>query len=149
MNRVIGVALTLALILIAGCGKSSAPAGGSAAGGTTSKYDSGPRAGQQPIDASLVSTGEELFKTKGCSACHAYDKRVTGPALKGVTMRRTAEWMQNQILHPEVMTKEDPISHQLLATYAVQMTNQHLTPDEAKAVIEYFKSLDKQSGEIH
>jgi len=42
-----------------------------------------------------------------------------------------------------VMTKEDPISHQLLATYATQMPNQRLTPQEARAVIEYFKQQDQ------
>ena len=142
-------ALLLTMLLAAGCGGqkseggSSAAPGGAAAtpppssGGSSgvlavSKYDSGPRAAESPVDPAKAEVGEKLFQTKGCSACHAIGRRLSGPDLAGVTMRRTAEWMENQILHPEVMTKQDPISRGLLATYTLQMPNQGLTPDEAK-----------------
>lgn len=153
------------IVVLAGCGgggsqsqssstssnASSSPATSSSSASTSmpavSKYDSGPRAGESPVDEELAEKGEKLFQTKGCTACHAFGKRVTGPDLAGVTMRRTAEWMENQILHPDKMVKEDPISHGLFATYALQMPNQGLTSDEAKAVIEYFKHKDKEAGE--
>src|SRR6266536_2261865 len=93
---------------------------------TVSKYDSGPRAGESPIDEAQVKVGERLFQEKGCSACHTFGRKLSGPDLAGVTNRRTAQWMENQILHPEVMTKEDPISHQLMAIHALQMPNQGL-----------------------
>jgi hypothetical protein len=63
----------------------------------------------------------------------------------GVTRRRTAQWMEQHILHPEIMVKQDPLSHELFGEYNLQMANQGLTPDEAKAVIEYFKKLDEES----
>jgi cytochrome c551/c552 len=112
-----------------------------------SRYDSGPRAFEAPVDAAKAEQGEKLFKTKGCIACHAFGKKVTGPDLAGVTRRRTALWIENQILHPEVMTKEDPIAHDLLAKHSIQMPNQKLTEEEARAVIEYFKHKDKETGE--
>jgi cytochrome c551/c552 len=112
-----------------------------------SAYDSGPRAGESPVDEALAEKGEKLFQTKGCTACHAFGKRVTGPDLAGVTMRRTAVWMENQILHPEKMVKEDPISHELFAQYALQMPNQKVQPEEAKAIIEYFKEKDHEAKE--
>jgi mono/diheme cytochrome c family protein len=124
----------------------SSPAGASSMP-AVSKYDAGPRAGESPVNEALVEQGEKLFSTKGCTACHAFGKRLTGPDLAGVTMRRTAVWMENQILHPDKMVKEDPISHGLFATYALQMPNQGLTPDEAKAVIEYFKHQDHEANE--
>lgn len=139
--------LAFALALLAGCGGGNSGSNDAAkktASSTGSKYDNGPRAAESPVDHEKAELGEKLFSTKGCSACHAFGRRVTGPDLVGVTKRRTAEWMEHQILEPEVMTKEDPISHQLLATYATQMTNQHLTQDEARSVIEYFKSKDKE-----
>lgn len=144
---------------LAGCsgGKSSegtagggAPAATPAATGgvaATSQYDTGPRAFETPADKALAEQGEGLFKTKGCSACHAFGQKLTGPDLAGVSKRRTAVWMENQILHPEVMTKSDPISHELFATFALQMPNQGLTPEQAKAVIEYFKHKDQEAGE--
>jgi hypothetical protein len=112
-------------------------------GAAGSKYDSGPRAGEQPVDEALAAVGAGVFTSKGCVTCHAFGKRLIGPDLKGVAMQRTALWMENQILHPEIMVKEDPIARQLLATYHVQMTNQKLTPDQARAVIEYIKKAGR------
>jgi mono/diheme cytochrome c family protein len=156
------VAFFLTTLLAAGCGgkqsgsepaaSNTAVAPASSATGTTtmpavSPYDSGPRAAESPVDKEKAEQGEKLFQTKGCSACHAFGKKVTGPDLAGVTQRRTAIWMENQILHPEVMTKQDPIAHDLFAKYSLQMPNQKLTEDEARAVIEYFKHKDKEAGE--
>jgi mono/diheme cytochrome c family protein len=111
-----------------------------------SLYDGGPRAGQGRVDAAQATTGEKLFQTKGCVVCHGFGKKVTCPDLVGVSMRRTASWMEHQILHPEVMVKEDPISHELRTHYAVPMTNQGLTPEEARAVIEFLKKKDRDAG---
>jgi mono/diheme cytochrome c family protein len=154
MKRLAHYAVVASMLMIAGCGgKSDAPAAsgssGSSGGGgnATSKYDSGPRAGETPINEALVEAGAQLFKDKGCSACHAFGTKLSCPDLNGVTMRRTASWMENQILHPEVMVKEDPIAHQLFAQYALQMPNQGLTPEQAKSVIEYFKHMDHESAE--
>jgi mono/diheme cytochrome c family protein len=114
-----------------------------------SQYDAGPRAFEGASDEAAIKRGEQLFKDKGCSACHAFGKKVTGPDLAGVTHRRTAAWIENQILHPDVMVKTDPISHELFAKYMLQMPNQGLTPDEAKAVIAYFRHMDHEAGEAH
>ena len=140
--------LLLVLATSPGCQAGGAkPGGAKASAASGSKYDAGPRVGEQPVDEALAEQGEKLFREKGCSACHAFGVRMSGPDLKGVSMRRTAEWMEHQILEPEVMVKEDPISRGLFAQYALQMTNQHLTPAEAKAVIEYLKHQDQEAGE--
>ncbi|MBI3539991.1 MAG: cytochrome c, partial [Candidatus Eisenbacteria bacterium] len=143
---------------VAGCGGggNAAPSGGSsgdassasgsAAGVLPAGLDQGPRAGASAIDASQIEPGEHLFQTKGCSACHGFGKRVSCPDLLGVTKRRTAQWMENQILHPEIMTKHDPISHQLFAQYSLQMPNQGLTPEQAHQVIEFLKHKDHEAG---
>jgi len=144
MNARSLVPLALVAALLSGCGGGSAKEGGKAAASASgSKYDAGPRAVETPYDHEQAEKGKELFSTKGCSACHAIGRRVTGPDLAGVTKRRTAQWMEHQILEPEVMTKEDPISHELLGTYALQMPNQRLTQPEARAVIEFFKQHDQ------
>ncbi len=133
----------------ASSGASSASGGSSVAAAgpaAVSQYDSGPRAAESPIDESKVAEGKGLFQTKGCSACHAFGRKLTCPDLAGVTHRRTVAWMEHQILHPEIMTKQDPISHQLFAQFALQMPNQGLTPDQAHAVIEFFKHTDHESG---
>lgn len=136
------IALTTATAM-SGCGwfgptKSPAPAEAT----VTSILDRGPRAGESPYMPIWAVRGESLFAQRGCKACHAYGARLTGPDLKGVTRRRSAEWMERQITHPDVMTKEDPIAIQLLAEYVAQMANVGLSPEEARAVIEYLKKLD-------
>jgi hypothetical protein len=45
------------------------------------------------------------------------------------------------------MIKEDPIARELFAKFALQMPKQGLTPDEARAVIEFFKHTDHEAGE--
>jgi len=161
MSRLVpcGAAGLLLALLLSGCGKADAPSASaspssssgaltSTSGGVAavSKYDAGPRAGESEVNEVLAEQGEKLFQSKGCSACHTFGKKMSGPDLRGVTMRRTAQWMENQILHPEVMTKEDPISHRLLGEMALQMPNQGLAPGEAKAVIEYLKHEDREAG---
>jgi len=92
----------------------------------------------------LATRGQMLFKTKTCSTCHAFGLRITGPDLRGVTHRRSSTWIQQQILQPDVMTKIDPVSHELLAEYHVQMPNLMLTPGEAKALLEFIKRKDRE-----
>lgn len=97
------------------------------------------------IDAAMATRGEELFKNM-CSACHKMDKKFVGPAMAGVTERRTPEWIMNMILNPEQMIKEDPIAKKLLieSNMAV-MANQNLSEEEARAILEYFRKYDEEN----
>jgi mono/diheme cytochrome c family protein len=93
------------------------------------------------IDKEMTAMGEEIFTAK-CSACHKVEKRYIGPSPKGILDRRTPEWVMNMILNPDVMVKEDPVAKQLLIEYnGTPMANQNLTQDEARAVLEYFRTL--------
>lgn len=165
MKRAAGVVLGLTIVMLMvvalGCGKKAEDTSGTTTGGSgttsgtgatgaipaTSPYDSGPRAGDSPANEALATQGEKLFKEKGCSACHGFGKRISCPDLDGVTMRRTQLWMEHQILHPEVMTKQDPIARQLFAQYSLQMPNQGLTEPQAKAVIEFLKHKNHETTE--
>lgn len=91
------------------------------------------------IDEALVEEGKELYKAN-CTACHKMGKRFVGPALQGVTERRTPEWIMNMILNPEGMVAEDPIAMELLAEYSSPMANQSLTEEDARAVLEFFRT---------
>lgn len=94
----------------------------------------------EAIDEGLAATGKEVFKTK-CSACHKMSKRFVGPALAGVTERRTPEWIMNMILNPEEMVAKNPAAKQLLAEYLSPMANQSLTEAEARQILEYFRTV--------
>ncbi|CAH8281305.1 mono/diheme cytochrome c family protein [Mariniflexile fucanivorans] len=93
------------------------------------------------IDQAMATHGEEIY-TKMCTACHRPDKKFIGPAPKGILERRTPEWVMNMILDPEGMIKNDPLAKELLVEFnGAPMANQHLTEAEARAVLEYFRTL--------
>lgn len=95
-----------------------------------------------PIDPKLVKRGEEIFNTK-CIACHKLDERYVGPAQRDVIKRRTPEYIMNIMLNPEENEKRHPVLNQLLKEYMTPMTNQNLTIEDARAVLEYFREVGK------
>jgi hypothetical protein len=49
----------------------------------------------------------------------------------------------NMILNPEKMIQQDPIAKQLLIeANLAPMANQHLTEEQARKVLEYFRTLE-------
>ncbi len=93
------------------------------------------------IDEALVKNGEEVYNQL-CLACHRVGKKFIGPAPNGILERRSPEWVMNMILDPENMVKEDPLAKDLLTEFnGAPMANQGLTEDQARAVLEYFRTL--------
>jgi mono/diheme cytochrome c family protein len=93
------------------------------------------------IDTELAAQGEKTFSTI-CVACHMAEQRMIGPALKGIYERRSPEWVMNMILNPDDMLKEDPIAIALLKEYNnAIMLNQNLSQEDARAVVEYLRTL--------
>ncbi len=93
-----------------------------------------------PLDQGLVEKGAEIYDNN-CSACHLPYKEKIGPAPVGITERRTPEWIMNMILNPVEMVKTDPICLGLLAQYNTVMADQNLDEEEARAILEYFRTL--------
>lgn len=94
-----------------------------------------------PTDPSAAQ-GKLNFETK-CLACHSIaggDK--LGPDLHRVTQRRDETWLQRWMKDPEGMAQTDPIGKEMLAKYKLPMPNQHLSDDEIKTYIAYFKWAD-------
>lgn len=95
-----------------------------------------------PIDPKLVKRGEEIWNQK-CIACHKLDERYVGPAQRDVLKRRTPEFVMNMILNPEEMQKRHPEVRKLLAEYMTPMTNQNITIEDARALLEFFREVGK------
>jgi len=93
------------------------------------------------INQGWVTEGQALFRSK-CSSCHKPAKKYVGPAPKGIMDRRTPEWIMNMILEPEQMVQEDPVAKELLKRYLSPMADQSLTEDEARKIMEYFRTLE-------
>ena len=93
------------------------------------------------IDEALAANGKELFKIN-CSACHKLKKRYVGPAILGVTEKRTPEWIMNMIMNPETMLAENDVAKALYAEYLAPMANQSISEKDARAILEYFRLRD-------
>lgn len=95
----------------------------------------------ETIDQAMAAKGAEIFKMN-CTACHKADKKFIGPAPTGILERRTPEWVMNMIMNPEEMTKSDPLAHALLLEFnGSPMANQHMTEEQTRQILEYFRTL--------
>jgi mono/diheme cytochrome c family protein len=96
----------------------------------------------EEIDAEMAGRGRALYDQK-CKACHKVGSTFIGPPPNGILERRTPEWVMNMILNPEGMLQKDSLAKALFIEFNGQlMTNQHLTAEEARAILEYFRTLD-------
>ncbi len=91
------------------------------------------------LDPAMAQTGEEIFAMK-CSSCHKIDERYVGPALGEIAQQRSATFIMNMILNPKEMYERHPETKALLAEYLSFMPDQNVTPDEARAIVEYLRS---------
>ncbi len=91
------------------------------------------------IDDAMVAKGKEVFKTN-CTACHKFKKRYIGPGLNGITERRSPEWIMNMILNADEMLQKDPVAKALIAEYNAPMAQQQISEEEARAILEYFRT---------
>lgn len=95
------------------------------------------------IDMAMAKEGEEIYNSK-CTACHKPTKRFIGPAPIGILERRSPEWVMNMILNPEEMLIKDPVAKQLLVEFnGAPMANQNLNREEARKILEYFRTLEE------
>lgn len=149
INVIVAIAVT-AMFVGCGGGEQQGAAPGTAPKSMVKKEEpAGPDKGVGPIksidipatvDDALAATGKEVFDAK-CTACHKIGKRFVGPDLTGVVDRREPEWIMNMILDPERMVKENEAAKALLAEYMSPMANQSLTEEEARSILEYFRTL--------
>lgn len=95
----------------------------------------------ETIDQEMVKKGQEVYQAK-CTACHKPDAKYIGPAPKGIFERRSPEFIMNMILNPEKMIAENETVKKMIGeNNGALMANQNLTQDEARAVLEYFRTL--------
>lgn len=93
------------------------------------------------INQEMVTKGADVFK-RMCTACHRANKKFVGPSPQNILERRTPEWVMNMMLNPEEMLKKDPLAKELLIEFnGSPMANQNLSEEDARAVLEYFRTL--------
>lgn len=152
MKKILLSMFGAAALLMFGCGGSD----NSEEGGTPpqsmiadEKPDDGKGVGEytevqlnNPLNAVMVQSGQAIFDMK-CASCHkTSEQRVVGPGFKGLTERRKPEWIMNMVTNPERMLDNDPTAKELLKECLVRMPNQNLSPEDARAVLEFAFSND-------
>lgn len=114
----------------------------------TSAYD--PKRGLGPhenvdvskFDPAMAAAGKKIADVK-CMSCHkTTDEKLVGPGWKGVTQRRTPEWIMNFITNPDPMIDVDPELQKQLELCLVRMPNQGIADNEARELLEYMREID-------
>ena len=94
------------------------------------------------LDGEMATYGEAVAGTK-CTSCHKLtEEKLVGPGWKGVTKRRTPEWVMNFITNPDPMIDKDPEAQAMLELCLVRMPNQNLADNEARSIFEFMRKND-------
>jgi hypothetical protein len=95
-----------------------------------------------PLDEKMIAEGTNVYNVK-CASCHkTTDEKLVGPGWKGVTDRRTPEWIMNFVTNTEEMLEKDTAAQNLLEICLVKMPNQNLSEEDARAVLEFMRKND-------
>lgn len=94
------------------------------------------------LNEQWVNDGKNIYDVK-CQSCHKLtDEKLVGPGWKGVTKRRTPEWIINMVTNVDMMLEKDSAAQRLLEECLVRMPNQNLNRDEARKVLEFQRKND-------
>jgi cytochrome c2 len=88
-----------------------------------------------------ADAGKQIFQEK-CTACHTVGNGpLVGPDLKGVTTRRSHEWLEQWIAAPDAMiAKKDPTATELLQQFHdVPMPNLGLSSSDVTALLAFLQ----------
>lgn len=96
------------------------------------------------IDEALAAEGKDLFDTR-CATCHRLDERYVGPEMRNIATQRDPVYIMNMILAPEKMLQQHPTAKALLAEYGTMMTNQNLSEEQARALLEYLRQVSEDA----
>jgi cytochrome c len=91
------------------------------------------------LDQYMADEGFVLFRQK-CSTCHRMDEKLIGAPLRGITKRRTPEWIMNMMLNSEGMIKENQAANELFNKYGVKMSPQDINQTVARKILEYLRT---------
>jgi mono/diheme cytochrome c family protein len=94
------------------------------------------------LDQAMAGKGQGVADVK-CTSCHKLtDEKLVGPGWKGVTERRTPEWIMNFITNPDPMIDKDPELQAQLELCLMRMPNQGLNDGDARDILEFMRKND-------
>ncbi len=96
-----------------------------------------------------AAAGEALFKAN-CTACHAVDKRVMGPALAGIDQRHDREWLHKWIKNaPAMVASGDAAAVKIFNEYnqAPMTPFPQLSDADIDNILAYVKAEETKKAE--
>lgn len=94
------------------------------------------------IDLAIATEGKTIADVK-CASCHKYtEEKLVGPGWKGVSERRTPQWIMNFITNPDPMIDKDPELQAQLELCLVRMPNQNVSDSDARKILEFMRQND-------
>jgi mono/diheme cytochrome c family protein len=129
---------------------SLAPAGEEVAGQQVSADSSATRAmavayvPASPTEAAAIAAGDDLFKNN-CAQCHAVNDKVVGPALAGITKRRSISWLIPWVKNSsKVIASGDEYAVKLFNDYSKQQMPAfpQLSDKEIKSIVAWVTSQE-------
>jgi len=95
-----------------------------------------------PLDKKMVDAGKSIYDLK-CGSCHKLtNEKLVGPGWKGVTDRRTPEWIMNFVTNTDEMLAKNEQAKNLYEICLVKMPNQNLSDADARAIVEFQRNND-------
>ncbi|MDH5682575.1 MAG: c-type cytochrome, partial [Spirochaetota bacterium] len=75
--------------------------------------------GDKPKGQGDTSAGKQVYMSKGCAGCHSFGggDKPNGPDLKGVTSKRSKDWLKTWLKDPGAMAKSDDTAKALVKQY--------------------------------
>jgi mono/diheme cytochrome c family protein len=94
-------------------------------------------------DAAAIQAGDALFKAN-CTQCHAVNEKVVGPALSGITKRRSISWIIPWVKNPaKVIASGDDYAVKLFNDYGKQqMPSFALSDKEITSIMAWVTSQE-------
>jgi mono/diheme cytochrome c family protein len=95
-----------------------------------------------PLDQKMIASGKSIYELK-CASCHKLtDEKLVGPGWKGVTDRRSPEWIMNFVTNTEEMLEKNQEAKNLYEVCLVKMPNQNLSDEDARSILEFQRNND-------
>jgi len=98
-------------------------------------------------DKPNADEGKKIMDANNCWSCHAMDKKIVGPALRGITERRSEEWLIKWIRNNEALRKSgDKDALAIYQEYGGAAMNifANLSDPDIKNILEYIKTVPKK-----
>jgi len=94
------------------------------------------------INEAMAAEGERIANEK-CASCHNKSAETeVGPGWKGLTTRRSPEWVMNFITNPDGMIDKDPQLKALWEQCYIRMPDLKLTDLQARQILEFLRKND-------